>query len=465
MPTRSQTSRFKRSLRIAGYTLLVAAIVLVTIVLVAMGRGYRFNLRTGEISGGGLLLLSSLPGGATVKVDDQQLDKSTPSRLSLTAGNFNVQLQRSGYRSWSKVLNVGVSEVTYAQYPLLVPENISTTQLQNLPGLSSFKQSPNRRRLAWSTGGGSQQLSVLDIGAAEPRSIYNGAKEQGTIETLDWSPDSNRLLLGLRTPQQLRYLVINVDNPTETIDLVGVFNLPLSGLQFGSRDWQIIYWPSPEGLRRLNLNDRTISAPLIPGSLQFTVGEDLVFGVQLVDNVYQLVSLDNNGQTKIIVGNLPTADYQLASVRYDDKRYLVALNKTRGLVSLYDATSESQQTIGSFDTVIAEQITISPDNRFLMMQTKNQFASYDFDLSRLHRFALSAPPSSPLVWLDNFHMIGTVSDQLLLFEFDGANQTVITETEGSFAAFASRDRRLVYSIGRSADGVPIMRVSKLILDN
>ena len=464
MPTGNRAPRLKRLLRTAGYTLLVAAIVLLTIGLVAMGRGYRFNWRTGEISGGGLLLISSLPNGATIKVGDQEPGKRTPARLSLNAGNFYVQLTSAGYRPWSKTLNVGVSEVTYAQYPLMVPETISTTQLLSLPDLSDFKQSPNRRRLAWSNGGAQQQVSMLDIGADEPKMVYRGANDKGVVESLAWSPDSRRLLLGLRT-HELRYLLVDVENPTEPIDLNDQFKLPLGGLKFGGRDWSQLFWPSPEGLRRLNVGERTVSAPLIPGASRFTVGKNLVFAVQKLGNSHQLVSLDDNGQTKVIVGNLPTPDYGLAAVSYDDKHYLVALNRPRGLVSLYDATSESQQTIGSFDTVIAEQISVSPDNRFLIMQAKNQFASYDFDLARLHRFALPADPTSPLTWLGNYHLLGTVNGQLLLFEFDGANQTLLTETESNFAAFASRDRRLIYSIGRNANGLPVLRVSTLILDN
>src|SRR5687767_12305149 len=140
--------RLARIAKASFYGGLTLRIVVVTVLLVTIGRGYFFDFRTGQLSGGGLVLLDSDPANAQVYLDGKDLRKNSPTRLTLKAGNYQMRLVRDGYRPWQKDLTVVTSEVTWAQYPFLLPNDITTQPLLDLPSPVVIKQSPDQNRLA-----------------------------------------------------------------------------------------------------------------------------------------------------------------------------------------------------------------------------------------------------------------------------------------------------------------------------
>ncbi|MBI4101183.1 hypothetical protein HY441_01760, partial [Candidatus Microgenomates bacterium] len=385
--------------------------------------------------------------------------------LPVKAGSHNLNLTKDGYRSWQKTLPVVRTEVSWIQYPFLVPLAIDTQSLGEVDQVSNWAQSQDGKLLAMVSSGPPPAMRLLEVGKQELKAVYQPSPEeqaQGVqIGTVTWSLDSEHLLLEVKLAGQSHWFVINALNPSEIIDLSKEFGASLSNLQFSAKNWRELYWLSPEGLRKLDIGSKTISAVLAANVNNFVVSEEAIFYVQTDAGAKQVVRLDRDNQTKILVANLAANDYGLVYIAYGDQHYVAVLDYASKSVSLYDSASESQKSLGRFDTVNATGMFMSPQDRFLIMQQDNQFAVYDFEFSKLYRFSLSAKPAA-ISWFDEFHMLATIDSQSLLLEFDGGNQEKLIEGISPQPVFASRNRELVYSFTPSSTaGKVTLQASRL----
>lgn len=458
--------RITRLAKISGYSFLGVAIVVFTIFLVTIGRGYFFDFKTGQIAGGGLILLDSKPDNASVWLDNKELGKGTPTRVPLRDGNYVVRLTKDGYRPWQKQLKVETSAVTWARYPLLLPNTITTNPVTNLTAPTQVEQSPDHRFLVIGSSVPAPGLQQLELGKTELRNIYTFTPEQlaaGTIvDSIVWSPDNEHVLVGLKAAGQVSYVVINALNPAEVFELTKEFSLPLGNLQFNPRNWREIYWLSPEGLRKLDLANKTVSAVLVPAVTSFLVSEDALFYVQTQNNVAQIFRLERDNQSRLLVDRLAPADYQLDYINFDGAQYIVIFNRTAQRISLYHSSTASGQQLEEFKDMVVRSISTAPDDRYLIMQNGSSFASYDFEFTRIYHFNLAAQNLGRLAWLDRYHLLSNAGGSLVMFEFDGGNLEVITDGLDGFTPAGARGLDFIYSVGRSnGSGAMVLHASQI----
>ncbi len=77
--------------------------------------GYRWNPKKGKVERNGTVILDSIPTGASISVDDRPLDKVTPYTIQdMAPGTHKYTMERTGYTSWSKSLDVHSEKVTFA---------------------------------------------------------------------------------------------------------------------------------------------------------------------------------------------------------------------------------------------------------------------------------------------------------------------------------------------------------------
>lgn len=454
----------RRLFRSIGYALLFLGIGLITILLVAIGRGYRIDFKTGQIYGGGLLIVDSLPNGAQVSIDGKPINVNTPAKISLRAGRYRLSLAKDGYRSWQKDIQVNTSQITWVQYPFLIPTTITTTSLARVSQPAFLQQSPNRRLLALATNGAKPAVSMLVIGSSDLKTVYqlssSLAKQKFLISAIAWAPDNRHILISLKTKNQTHYLVVDGVSQSGAVDISNLFKLPLSSLSFNDQNWQELYGLSAGSLRKLNINDQTVSVSLAVGVETFIVSRGAPYYVRTNRNTREVDTLDSNGQIRAIVSGLTNADYQLAYIAYGGKRYLAVSAPQVHSVSLFDPGGVNQPAIDQFTAVKALNLWASPDNRYLVMQDGASFASFDFDQQTLFRFSISGVPQADPSWVDNDHLIAEVNGNLELFEFDGGNQEALTSARAGFMAFSSLDRRYIYSIGTLSTSA-VLQISQI----
>ncbi|HET7827603.1 MAG TPA: PEGA domain-containing protein, partial [Candidatus Saccharimonadales bacterium] len=94
-----------------GYFLVAVVIGLATYIITAGLNGYGLNVKTGQIVQNGLLFVGSQPAGAEIFLNGQDQNTTSPSRLILPAGRYNLKLTKAGYRDWSRSFTLSEQSV------------------------------------------------------------------------------------------------------------------------------------------------------------------------------------------------------------------------------------------------------------------------------------------------------------------------------------------------------------------
>lgn len=95
--------------------LFIAIFLALAPVLVFYTAGYRYNSKKGQIERNGTLIVDSFPKGAQILMDGQDTNQVTPYTFqNITPGRHTVLMQKTGFHSWEKTLDVTSERVTFA---------------------------------------------------------------------------------------------------------------------------------------------------------------------------------------------------------------------------------------------------------------------------------------------------------------------------------------------------------------
>lgn len=210
-------------LRIRPFLLSFATVSIifgVAIIIIAYGRGYRFDFSNRALNSTGLIVIQSDPSGAQILVNGE-LKSATQATLTLSPDWYDITITKDGFQPWKKHMNVQ-GEVVNKIEALLLPINPSLTAL-TVNGVVSPSISPDGSKLAFvipqqpqATISGSLSPTkpgvwVLDL-VDKPLGLNRDARQitqSNGIDfenaTLTWSPDNTQLLAVL--PSETAYLL------------------------------------------------------------------------------------------------------------------------------------------------------------------------------------------------------------------------------------------------------------------
>ena len=110
----------------------------------------------------GVMRVESYPSGARVLLDGTDTGKTTPAAIErLRAGDYRIELEKSGYADWSARVSVDIQAVRRVAYAVLVP-HLSKVRLVSTGSHSAALLSHNSQELIL-TGETVAQLKVLDL--------------------------------------------------------------------------------------------------------------------------------------------------------------------------------------------------------------------------------------------------------------------------------------------------------------
>jgi hypothetical protein len=181
----------------------IVAFVVLAPAVVFYTAGYRWNAKKGMIERNGTLILDTVPTGASIMLNDQTLSDKTPVTLQNVApGTYRIRLQRPGYSTWEKTLDVRPERVTFVNDVHLW--RTSAPVLTREGDVRAVAVSPNNRYLAEVEGAtGTARLVMEDVpgssvgvlGPSVPSSYpFHGGAPTGTVD-LVWNQASSAVLV------------------------------------------------------------------------------------------------------------------------------------------------------------------------------------------------------------------------------------------------------------------------------
>lgn len=188
------------------FVAIVFGILLVTLVLIQIGKGYRPDMSNGgKIKPTGLLVATSTPKGAQVYVNGE-LKTATDDTISLDPGTYQVSIRKDGFIPWEKQIVVEkelVAQTNTTLFPI-VPDLKSLTYT----GAVNPSLAPNGTRILYAVPNPSD-ASVASASAQLTAETTESAEFQNSLEIADdkaglWLLDLADLPLGFsRDPRQL----------------------------------------------------------------------------------------------------------------------------------------------------------------------------------------------------------------------------------------------------------------------
>lgn len=448
----------RKALMILGYVAATAVVVIGTILLVAYGKGYSYDFGKQRLIHRGLVLIDSTPSGAQVMLGNKQLSQKTPYRQSFEAGTYGFTLTKDNFRTWTRRLTVVPSQVSFAQYVILIATKLTPESIGSYPAISNVVNSTDHKKTAFTVPSGPDTgVWVLDTASHRQTRIYASAAANETQpaevnQVLQWSDDNSRLLIKRQIGATSAYLVLNANNASETpVNLTETYKVADGSLQFDPSNARQLYWLNPDGLRRLNLADQTASAILADhvGGFTFT-GDRIAYVVNDGVKPPSLWSLDGGGHKQQLATKLPvSSSYNLSYATYLGTSKLAVAAADSHAITLYSNLYNrptSQLLPGT-----ATQVVFSEEGRFLLELDDHRAASYDLEHNTTSVIGEGESTPQQISWFDPYHLVWNRDGQTYLSEFDGNYANVMSKTTG-LAPVGTADTKAVITTTPSSSG-------------
>ncbi len=185
-------------------TLLFLAVA--TLVVILYARGYQLSFNTGkpQLTGSGILVVTSDPDGAEVFINGH-LTTATNNTINLAPDTYDVSIKKDGYLPWERTVKVNqevVTKLTAYLFPI-APQLENITEL----GVSNPVVDPSGTKIAYTVASQSAKKNgvyVLNMNNNMLLTLQSGSQQitDDTTDTfsqsqLSWSPDGTKLVASM----------------------------------------------------------------------------------------------------------------------------------------------------------------------------------------------------------------------------------------------------------------------------
>lgn len=452
-----------------GYFLLAIAIILGTIILVYAVYGYGINTKNGQIVQNGLLFVDSKPSGAKIALNGKDQNATTSARLVLPGGDYSMTLSKTGYKSWTRNFTLDEHNVKRLNYAFLFPAQpviAGIKNYQSVPALAT--QSPDLRWLILQTTGlALEQQDLNDLNKTPetlslPTDLFSSS--DGSLAVVDWSSDSNKLVLVHSFAGQIEFILLDREKPSNSVNLNKLFKLNLSqvALHDNKADQLYLYDQTTKVLELGNTQTGVVAAQTIKQVLSFTAlsGNLVYFATPSATSGDVDIKIADNDQVYKVETIKAQPAYELKASEFQGHWYYLAPAASPDTFNLYqdpitsikDPSFAKASPITNFTVTGLTQTLFAPNGRNLSLSNGKDFVVYDLENKVKSKFSLSTNLAGLPSWMDNYHLIGNRSGSVWVIDFDGANEQLISSTALSQGGYFTKDYKHLATIKQNELG-------------
>ena len=462
-----------------GYVLMAIVIGLATYLLTTAATGYGFNAKTGEVIENGLLFVNSNPSGATIYLNGQSKNTTTPARLILPGGNYSLKLSKTGYRDWSRSFTLNGQSVARYVYPFLFPTKPVITSLKtydSMPGLVT--QSPNQRWLLVEDNTASAATPTFDeydtttldkttptvASLSIPANVLTNYSASSVLTMVEWSTDNANVLLKHDYDGGSEFILFNRAHPDQSINVNTTFNLNPSQVNFynKSADQLYIYNQTDQSLSLADVKAQKVGQPILKHVLYFKpYGKNLINYITDDNQPAGQVAAKiwDSGKTYNLNQFPAGSTYMIDAAQFQGHFYYAdGSDKSDRIIIFKDPEADIKDpAIGkalptiALDIPGATKLKFSNNAAFIGVESGQNFAVYDIETQTPYQYTLSDPLNSVMDWMDGDRWIGDSSGQVLVMDYDGINKHAITATSMPIGAYFSSNYDHLLTVAPSDD--------------
>lgn len=476
--------------RVITYAIMTISVIVLVTGLVLMLLGYRLDTVNGQLEQGALLQFETVPSGASVVIDDKALSAKTPSKSTVRAGVHTIVMQRDGYETWQKTLDIKAGTLTWLNYARLVPKERKPVAVTEYSQLYASLATTDGKSIIVQQSPSAANFQVIDIRSDEvkavdltiPATIYSEATTAGVAHTFtisQWDEGDRYVLLRHDYGDKKEWLVLDTRDANATKNVTELLDIDISSAVFSGNSGNILYALTAGDIRKLDLSGATISRTLVTQVTNFNVFDTNVItyvGSNPTNPSERVVGLYREGDTAphvLRVATSPTTiPLHIATGRYFNQDYIVISEGAEVTIlrgSYPSSASDDTDTLVDFATFTfaanVDRVSFSPAGDYVLAQAGPYFTAYDIEHQRQTNYTTEIDEGvivAPVQWLDNDHIWTDYSDQLILREFDGANTTTINQSVTGQAVALTQNGRWLYSVGKTDSGYQLQRVRMVL---
>lgn len=476
--------------RLVVYSLMTITIAILVIILVFATLGYQFDQANGRVEQGGLVQLDTKSGSAAVTIDGTDFGAQTPTKTTLFPGQHIITMSAKGYDTWRKSVKVVAGSVLWLNYARLVPQTLNPTSAATFPAVTSTAVSPDQHWMAIKEAADTPVLHLADLSqdpvvlttltlpATSYTAPHPGMGQSFSIKT--WDASSRYVLLKhTYDTNKTEWIVADTQDSKSTKNLTTSLGINATDVQFSTNNGQILYGLIDGSIRKMNLVDNTISAPLVQNVAEFSVYDSaiLIYVTKpTADTKQQSVGYYTDGasQARILQsyaddGSVPLhiALGKYYGDTYEAIAYGGKVTISRGSLPRSDST-DSLSLKGVASMTLPDgvsQLSIRTSGRFVVMQHGSAYSVYDLELPRMTttRLKSEAISTRKLTWIDGYYVADDQSGMVRLYEFDGANQHDIMPVVPGMSVTLTSNGKYLYGISKDDKGIYHLSRVQMIL--
>lgn len=475
----SKRKQFIRSTIIISLSLLSIATIVTIMVFIMLG--YRYDKQVGKIEQGGLVQFSSVPGDATITVDNTSLTTKTPYKKTLSHGVHSIQINKDGYRQWNKDVDVLPGKVLWINYARLIPNDVETNSVVNLSGVSGMLTSLDSKTIAIKEKTEDGSVRLVDISGDNvktndlviPDGLYTKSKNVKKQKFIfhEWARDNRYLLVKHEYDNSYEWLVIDTRKIELSKNISRIYSTKFSKVIFGNNS-KVLFSLSNGIIKRLDIS-KSESLDISNGNVaDFSlyskssaivsqlINKKKTIGVLNFDTkVFEPVYSSKNLSESL---NIALGEY------YDEIYYAVGHDNT---VDISKAPDQNYSKTTSISSIKAKgnvvRLSIVNNGRFVFVQDDKDYVYiYDNELNETYNTLIknTASVNQKLRLLDGYHIWSDRDGTLSLCDYDGANKQDIVKVDPGHDIALSQNSEYLYSINKTTDGAYYLQRTKMILD-
>ncbi|MDP8298698.1 MAG: PEGA domain-containing protein [Candidatus Tantalella remota] len=177
------------------------------IILYALGYIYRPGPGS-VVMKTGLIYLSTAPTGATIYLDEKELDQKTPNAIQdVLPGDHTVRIELDGYDSWREQVPVAEAKATVLDKVLLLPSQWKVESIGGGP-FSKIDLIPKSGSFLLVEGPAAADIAVFDLNSQKTRPLFapGAVWSKETVERFFTTEGSTVIVSVLKAAEGKRYI-------------------------------------------------------------------------------------------------------------------------------------------------------------------------------------------------------------------------------------------------------------------
>ena len=268
------------------------------------------------------------------------------------------------------------------------------------------------------------------------------------------------------------WIVFDTESPNKSQNLTTEFNISISSAYFSGTSGNILYLMTDSSVRRVDLDNQTISRTLVSDVASFRLYDTSSFTyVSRADEKTNTreVGLYRDGDTEPYI--LRTVDSPDVSVfaainEYYGHTYLALAeaNKVSIYRGEYDNSSDAATLIAEHDFEYSvDALEFNSTGNYVSIRAGDELGAYSVEQNAMSTGTVDGGSSKDLKWLDNMNVWSVVNGQLTMREIDGANvQTIVPALADQAVALSDNDGKYLYYFTEEDSDVLLQRVQMIL---